>query len=652
MTFGINASAGPLAPGYPGYRRDIDGLRAIAVLSVIAFHTFPQWITGGFVGVDIFFVISGYVISRVIFNQLDSASFSFAGFYGRRIRRIFPALICVLVASYLIGWFLLLAREYQQLGKHTAAGAGFAANFLLWGEAGYFDTAAETKPLMHLWSLGIEEQFYIVWPLLLWIAWKRKFNFLAMMAGIGVASFAVNLLTVDSNSTAAFYSPLSRFWELMAGGALAYTNQYRPGAFARANLQSIAGMILIVAGLVLLNKYESFPGWWAICPVAGSFLVIAAGPAAWVNRNVLGNRVLVWIGLISYPLYLWHWPLLTFARIFGSHMPDASQMPPIELRIAVVLLSFALAWLTFEFVEKPFRFGKIRKRAVLVLCVQMTVVAAIGGVTYFREGLVFNKQLTAMDVVTDATSDWTYPSSGFDGGAIKTSSRQGQSASEVIFLGDSHMEHYWPRVDYLYKTRRPLLGAVFATYDGCAPVPSLSRTPGAPAVCGDVYAAALRMAKNPQVTKVVFSGVWEGNAQVSDTALETLARDIKELVGEGKKVYIVLSSPVDNAFRPYSMYALQSRQQWIFDKREIVLPREVSIDVEPLRKKSAAMTGKMRSIALRSGAHTIDPFEYLCSKTACTVVADGKPVYVDRDHMRPFFAIERATFIDEIIGAN
>lgn len=177
----------PLLSGHlvhPKYRSDIDGLRAIAVLSVVAFHAFPGKIKGGFIGVDIFFVISGFLISTIIFSSLERDAFSFVDFYIRRIRRIFPALIVVLISCYVFGWFSLLDDEYKQFGQHVAAGAGFVSNLVLWHESGYFDVAAETKPLLHLWSLGIEEQFYIVWPLLLWAAWKKRFNFLSITVAI------------------------------------------------------------------------------------------------------------------------------------------------------------------------------------------------------------------------------------------------------------------------------------------------------------------------------------------------------------------------------------------------------------------------------------------------------------------------------------
>ena len=211
---------------HPKYRPDIDGLRAIAVLSVVAFHAFPNWIRGGFIGVDVFFVISGYLISTIIFENLDSGTFSFAEFYARRVKRIFPALLLVLTASYAFGWFALFADEYKQLGKHIAAGAGFVSNIVLWNEAGYFDSSAETKPLLHLWSLGIEEQFYVVWPLLLWLAWKQKFDLLTITIIVALVSFFLNINGVKEDTVATFYSPQTRFWELLCGSLLAWISIY------------------------------------------------------------------------------------------------------------------------------------------------------------------------------------------------------------------------------------------------------------------------------------------------------------------------------------------------------------------------------------------------------------------------------------------
>ena len=221
---GFRIADRPKAAGQLDYRPDIDGLRAIAVLGVIGFHAFPAWFRGGFVGVDVFFVISGYLISTILFAGIEQGSFRFSQFYMRRIRRIFPALIVVLLACVVAGWLVLFSFEYQALGKHVAGSAAFVSNFVLWNEAGYFDKVAATKPLLHIWSLGIEEQFYIVWPLLLYLVWKRKAATLAFLLLLLIFSFTFNMLSSDP--TADFYSPLTRFWELMAGAVLAYLSLY------------------------------------------------------------------------------------------------------------------------------------------------------------------------------------------------------------------------------------------------------------------------------------------------------------------------------------------------------------------------------------------------------------------------------------------
>ncbi|MFQ2155279.1 acyltransferase family protein [Aeromonas hydrophila] len=386
---------------HPKYRPDIDGLRAVAVLSVVAFHAFPAWMRGGFIGVDVFFVISGFLISTIIFENLDKGTFSFAEFYARRIKRIFPALLLVLIASFAFGWLALLADEYKQLSKHIAAGAGFVANFILWGEAGYFDNSAETKPLLHLWSLGIEEQFYIVWPLVLWLAWRKKFNLLTLTILVAFVSFYLNLRGIKKDVVATFYSPQTRFWELLSGSILAWFTLYKKNAFTNSKLRidawlskifyqesvendgktlsnviSLVGSLLLAYGFWKITKEVIFPGNWAVIPVLGAILIILAGPESWVNRKVLSNKIAVWFGLISFPLYLWHWPLLSFARIIESEVPGRA------IRIAAVVLSILLAWLTYKLVERPVRLGKHSKVKVTALVVIMSIVCGFTVYTY------------------------------------------------------------------------------------------------------------------------------------------------------------------------------------------------------------------------------------------------------------------------------
>jgi len=282
----------------PYYRADIDGLRAIAVISVLLFHAFPKWLPGGFVGVDVFFVISGFLISGIIFTDIQREQFRFATFYARRIRRIFPALILVLLFCCVFGWFFLLAEEYAALGKHSAAGAGFIANFIFWHEAGYFDSAANTKPLLHLWSLGVEEQFYIVWPLLVWLGTQWRRGILWLLAGLAAVSFYLNVTGIATHPTATFYSPQTRFWELLTGSALAWLSWHHQtlwqtlGKRAGSGL-STAGMALLLYSLFKLDGNLAFPGIWAILPITGAALMIMAGQQGWLNRHLLSNRVLV-----------------------------------------------------------------------------------------------------------------------------------------------------------------------------------------------------------------------------------------------------------------------------------------------------------------------------------------------------------------------
>lgn len=377
---------------HPKYRPDIDGMRAIAVLSVVAFHAFPSLIQGGFVGVDVFFVISGFLISSIIFGSLEKNSFSFVDFYSRRVNRIFPALLLMLAATWGFGWFSLLADEYTQLGKHIAGGSAFVSNFVLLGEAGYFDNSGETKLLLHLWSLGIEEQFYMIWPLMVWAAFKARFNALLLIIVVGGTSFVLNVTGVQTDPVATFYSPQTRFWELLVGSFLAYVTMYKSQLLPKwrgvsgpviRNMQALCGLACLVAAFSLTTKNNQFPGWWALLPTVGAALLIAAGPFAWFNRIVLSNRILVWLGLISFPLYLWHWPLLSF-----THIIEGSTASP-AIRIAAVTASVFLAWLTYRFVERPLRLNAPGNTKTIVMAGLMLLTGLIGYATYKNDGFQF-----------------------------------------------------------------------------------------------------------------------------------------------------------------------------------------------------------------------------------------------------------------------
>jgi peptidoglycan/LPS O-acetylase OafA/YrhL len=301
-------TADAMVPEMKSYRADIDGLRGVAVLAVLLFHGFPGLLRGGFIGVDIFFVISGYLSTDILLGNQDRGRFRLFDFYRHRVRRIFPTLVVVLAACFAFGWLVLFADEFARLGEHIAASAVFISNFVLWKEAGYFDVDSQTKPLLHLWSLAVEEQFYLLWPPLLWLAWRLRLPPLGL-AGLCVAlSFAVCVIFAGRDPTAGFFSPLARFWEILVGAML--ISAERSGILSLRSATrfalSFAGAALVAAALLLMSGSQTYPGWQASIPVLGSLLLLAAGPFAFFNRWGLASRPLVAIGLISYPLYLWH----------------------------------------------------------------------------------------------------------------------------------------------------------------------------------------------------------------------------------------------------------------------------------------------------------------------------------------------------------
>ena len=360
--------------GAGAWRPDIDGLRAVAILAVIGFHAFPDAVQGGFAGVDVFFVISGYLISGIIFRDVAKGRFSYRDFYARRVRRIFPALLTVLLTCLVIGRLSLFSVEFSRMTENMAASSLFMANIVFASAGGYFDNTAAINPMLHLWSLSVEEQFYLVFPLIARVitvdARRGAFWILALLSA---ASFWANIVLTGTHPDAAFFWPVTRFWELSLGAMLAWTST-RGGIFlgrdvcpdlarwlapwlapwlARGwvrDVASVSGALLAGVAVMALPPGGG-PGWGALAPVLGAVLLIAAGPSALVNRTILSTRAALFVGAISYPLYLWHWPILSFARILWGN--DLS----LGFRVLAMGVSIALATATWQFIEKPVRFG-------------------------------------------------------------------------------------------------------------------------------------------------------------------------------------------------------------------------------------------------------------------------------------------------------
>lgn len=643
----------PPAFAHPHYRPDIDGLRAVAVLAVVGFHAFPQSIGGGLIGVDIFFVISGFLISSIIFQGLRSDRFSYLDFYIRRIKRIFPALILVLLVCLIVGWFALYDVEYKPLGLHVAGGAAFISNFLLSKESGYFDSASEFKELLHLWSLGIEEQFYLIFPLLMALCWKQTRTLLPLVIALLVVSFALNAWLIYKDPAATFYMPFTRFWELMIGAALAHISQTQrsvgatrfPVLGGRILSEACAwiGAALVLTALCFIDKDSAFPGWLALLPTVGAFLLIAAGPVASVNRYVLASRPLVFVGLISYPLYLWHWPILSFERIIKSDAPGRVS------RALAVLLSVLLAWLTYCFIEKPVRSN--RKPALAVaLCIVLAMIGCAGLLVEKNAGFA-NRSINARNeegrkllrdsVESDAqirnelykTRNCEFLGSGM--GSDKSCATYGAADAETIVVwGDSHANAWSPVFFKIGQEHH--LRVVRLYIGGCPPLVETRRIDPAfaSAPCA-VFGQAERMIdiiRSVRPTRIFMIARWnlytsgkvavahpddhEGSA-VRSNLVETQLRKTLQALPLDIPVTVFRTAPVLN----------------VDPERALLRHVKAEMPVQEYLRQNAVFNQSIdAAVAVRQNAGVFDPAPTLCAQS-CTEVAHGTVMYANATHL-------------------
>lgn len=540
------------------WRNDITGLRAVAVLPVLLFHAFPEIFPGGFYGVDVFFVISGYLISGIIFRDVLANSFSYSDFYIRRIRRIFPNLILLLVFVAVVGSFFLSAKEFEGLGRHIYSSAFFYQNFRLMGEAGYFDGAAITKPLLHLWSLAIEEQFYILFPILVWGGWRlsHSVRYLGwLVGGITLSSLVGCMLVKDP--TVNFYFPLTRFWELGLGICVAYEEKCRGFNFGNISSRLRDGMSTVGFAMILLSigfYDEAFraPGPMSLLPVIGACLLIIAHEDAFINRTVLSWRFMTFVGLISYSLYLWHWPLLSYLSIV---MPVHSE----GMTLLVLLLSFPVAALIYYFIETPARRARFGgNKFVYALCIGIVICLILGQVIKRSEG--FPKRTIAVELgnIIDMTDPTGIPLYSMVVDDVKLATTLPEGNPEILFVGDSHAAQYVPRIKKLSEESGIQTGVI--TCLGCFAVPKVKALKNN-GKCELVVAEYERLMDNPHIKKIVFGGIWgrylhqRGEYMIPDSngGLHELAeggfemgiRNIKDLISRypEKQFFVLLDYP-------------------------------------------------------------------------------------------------------------
>ncbi len=649
----------------PGYRPDIDGLRALAVLSVIGFHAFPSWAPGGFIGVDVFFVISGFLITALILEGLQQQGFSFSAFYASRVRRLFPSLIVVLLACQAFGWFALLSDEYEALGKHIAASALFVPNLVFWSESGYFDYAADAKPLLHLWSLGIEEQFYLFWPVLVWLGFRQGIRPMKIGAIILLASLTLNLILIEEAAPATFFLPVTRMWELLSGGLMAcwLHSRTRIGASTGASLGQhvlmpqlapVLGLALLMAGVFFFDQDLSFPGAWAMVPVLGTCALLAAGPGAWVNRSLLSHPLLVWTGLISFPLYLWHWPLLSFARILEGGKPDVS------IRAGLVGLAFAMAVLTFYLVERPIRFGRHLRLKTCALVGLMLVSGSLGLATFLQDGFparIANREVEAQlaDLKFDLpdSSGWYCTDNSHDGPRCHSTGPE----PAVVVIGDSHALTIYSALRERFKAKDQIIG-LYGASDGCPPLLDVviqdqggdarnCLKKGSQAIQRIIADASVKevilTSRGPMYTTgkgfgdieseqfgrwvLHFEGEEKGVRSNQQVFAEGLSKTLDALLAAGKKVTYLHDVPELGfdirscfSFRPLSLASKGSG------------PCAVSRKDFELRTESYREMVN-RILAQRPHIKVIDLADALCDEAWCLGAKEGALFYIDDDHL-------------------
>jgi peptidoglycan/LPS O-acetylase OafA/YrhL len=602
------------------YRPDIDGLRALAVAVVVVFHAFPRLLPGGFVGVDVFFVISGFLITGIILGAQARGEFTFRDFYRRRIARIFPALAVVVAASLVIGWLVMLASDFRRLGTSAAAAGVFGANVAFWRESGYFDVVAARKPLLHLWSLGVEEQFYLVWPPLLVLAARLRWNAGVVIGSVGLLSLGVSLATTGSQPDAAFFLPFARMWELALGAFLAWRQQEGRLAFAvRPDIMSGIGLALIAASCVFIDAGDAFPGWLALLPVAGAALLVSAGPAAWVNAKLLSLRPVVFIGLISYPLYLWHWPLLAFAR---GRTPD--ELGTVH-RFVLIAVSAVLAWATYEFLERPIRSGRFARAAwrtpALVAALSVATITAL----FVGTGTVPTRLDLAYPQLSRVTFDYRSAyRSGICHFEVRDSGRPMDAACvdssfgvsgvrSVLLLGDSHAAHLYPGLRALAREG----GWALAQYtaDACGPAASASTHS-----CRGVDATALEFIAKRTPGIVVLASAWDR------VDIEDLAATVAALRAAAPAARIVIVGPVPQWAEPLPIVVLRYLRQHPGEPTPLYMK-------EGLKDEPANNDARLRRGLANQRVTYVSALSELCASEGCLAMVDGEPVAWDASHL-------------------
>jgi peptidoglycan/LPS O-acetylase OafA/YrhL len=607
------------------YRPDLDGLRGIAVAAVTAYHLNAHWAPGGFVGVDVFFVLSGFLIARLIAADLEAGRFTLIGFYERRIRRIVPALVFVLACCTVVALFVLLPNELENYASSLRAAALSISNFWLLNHAGYFDPAAGEQPLLHTWSLGVEEQFYLLFPLILASAFRWIRPWVGALIWILLAlSLALNVALMPNYDKTAFYLIFSRAWELLIGSILGLGFVPEARSSLQREMGGVLGLLAIAVAVYAYDSTTPFPGVAAVLPCIGAALVIWAGQGSTLVARLLSVRPLVFLGLISYSLYLWHWPLIAFIRVSTNAVLSPA------MQVAVACASLLLATLTWWFVEKPFRrrgASGLSARTIFWsggLGIGLLTACGLGIVMLHGMPQRYSKEV--LDLAdgardrsplrrkchSDGNRIGTYDKTCVIGAAVPP---------KIIVYGDSHGAELSAVLGALAEPRNASVREI--TSSACPPALGYA-TPDRPR-CAEYNAAMVKsLSSLPPATIIVTANAADWPLESGDPRWPGFKATVAALKSAGHRV--IIYGPAPNHTHGVPVPAKLAR--WAKSGLD---PKDY--DFDPGMSQFLGVEARMREIASDEHATYVPLAQAYCSELRCKPYLDGTVLYLDDNHL-------------------
>lgn len=621
------STAGAILGSHTKFRADVQGLRAIAVISVVLYHAHKNLLPGGFVGVDVFFVISGFLISSILMNELDHGEYSLAGFYRRRIKRLFPALYLMLAAVLVTGAVLLPPDALKELGHTAVSTVFFVSNFDFNRLSDYFAGDSQLKPLLHTWSLAVEEQFYLFFPLflaLLWRRWRKHYRLVIFM--VAVASLAISVWAATRHPSAAFFLAPSRFFELMIGSLTARAVLSPRVSQTQRNVLSLAGMACLLVSLVAFNDQTPFPGFAALLPCCGTALVILTGSSgSSIGNKIIGaSAIMIFFGDISYSLYLWHWPLLVFGRYFFAAPLTVLQAG------ALVLVSIAAAKFSWEFVERPVLAWRGRPSSVLPLGASLMLVGgAVAVAVAASNGLPSRFAPETLRLLASA-NDYNHrrpQCHNPDDREIPYEKNciygDPKAAPEAAVWGDSHGAELVEALgERLGKVGQSVMQI---TASSCPPALDY-QSPHRPLCTTHNRNTFEHLIHDPKIASVVLTADFIGDTVTDWAGLSSgFSRVVQGLRDAGKTVVIVYQIPVQPFDPPIGLGLSRAHGRAVED---------YGVDSAEFAKETSRTTQFLEQLSRRTGAIAFRPAHILCDDKVCHAYSESLgSLYYNADHI-------------------